>query len=81
MYIFYHLDQNISELNCTETIQNMFIAGTDTTSGSLNWTMLIILRHPEVQDKCRKEIMDVSSLHSLYIVSFIASLFHEIWTQ
>ncbi|KAL0067427.1 hypothetical protein AAF712_005412 [Marasmius tenuissimus] len=36
----------------------MFIAGHETTANSLSWSLLEIARHPEVQDRLRKEIRD-----------------------
>ena len=37
----------------------LFLAGTETTSTTIGWALLYFLHHPEVQDKCYKEICDV----------------------
>ena len=56
---------DISEENETETIgvsnvkkiiMDLFSAGTDTTSTALLWFLLLMIRYPEVQCKCREEI-------------------------
>ncbi|KAK1227410.1 hypothetical protein PQX77_009595 [Marasmius sp. AFHP31] len=36
----------------------MFIAGHETTANSLSWSLLELARHPQVQDRLRKEIHD-----------------------
>lgn len=38
------------------TAQDLFIAGTDTTSTALEWEMTGLVRHPEVVKKAQKEI-------------------------
>ncbi|KAH3882342.1 hypothetical protein DPMN_006277 [Dreissena polymorpha] len=38
------------------TILDLFTAGSDTTSNSLNWCILYLQEYPEVQRKCREEI-------------------------
>ena len=40
-------------------IGELFVAGTETTSTALRWFSLFMIRHPDVQDKMRKEINDV----------------------
>ena len=40
-------------------VTDLFVAGTETTSTALRWALLFFLHHPEVQDKCYKEICDV----------------------
>jgi len=40
-------------------IRDLFIAGTETTSTTMKWATLYLITHPEIQDKCRKEIMQV----------------------
>nr|XP_022332619.1 cytochrome P450 2C28-like isoform X1 [Crassostrea virginica] len=40
-------------------LSELFVAGTETTSTALRWFSLFMIRHPDVQDKMRKEINDV----------------------
>ena len=37
----------------------MLSAGTDTSRTTLNWVILLVAAHPEVQEKMQKEIDDV----------------------
>ncbi|XP_078698204.1 cytochrome P450 2J1-like [Branchiostoma floridae x Branchiostoma belcheri] len=37
-------------------IADLFLAGTETTASTLNWALLYMLRHPDVQEKVQQEI-------------------------
>ena len=37
----------------------MFIAGTETTSTSISWALLLLLTHPHIQHKCHQQINQV----------------------
>ena len=50
---------NFSEENLFQTIRALFVAGTDTTTGTLRWILLHLLHNPEVQKKCQQEITQV----------------------
>ena len=43
-----------------QTIMDLFMAGTETTSTSLLWTFYFLVKHPDVQEKCRQELLEVS---------------------
>ncbi|CAG2249317.1 unnamed protein product [Mytilus edulis] len=45
------------QLTCT--IGDLFVAGTDTTSTALQWFIVLLINHPEVQNEMRKEINNV----------------------
>ncbi|XP_062987922.1 cytochrome P450 2J2-like [Elgaria multicarinata webbii] len=47
------------EENLVHCIHDFFIAGTETTSTSLRWSLLLLTNHPDIQDKVYKEIEDV----------------------
>ncbi|KAK0061232.1 cytochrome P450 2U1-like isoform X1 [Biomphalaria pfeifferi] len=48
----------LDELNLSRNIDNLFIAGTETTSTTIMWCLLYILHYPEVQQKIYKEIAE-----------------------
>ena len=41
-------------------IQDLFIAGTETSSTTLDWAMLYMMEFPDIQKKCQQEIDEVS---------------------
>ncbi|XP_032069190.1 cytochrome P450 2K1-like [Thamnophis elegans] len=47
---YFHKDNLIS------VVDNLFIAGMDTTSNTLYWTLLLMMKYPEVQRKVQEEI-------------------------
>ena len=46
-------------MNLLQTTVELFMAGSETTTTAIAWTLLYFLHYPEVQDKCYKEICDV----------------------
>jgi len=42
-----------------DALINLFAAGSDTTSTSLSWSFLYLLKHPSVMEKIRQEISSV----------------------
>ncbi|XP_063162403.1 cytochrome P450 2J2-like [Candoia aspera] len=54
------------EDNLVQCIFDLFIAGTETTSASLQWAVLLMATHLDIQDKVHKEIEDaLGSSHSI----------------
>ena len=49
------------DANMFEVIDDLFLAGTETTSTTLRWGILYLILHPEIQTKCRLEISQVST--------------------
>ncbi|TSK87603.1 ATP-binding cassette sub-family A member 3 [Bagarius yarrelli] len=45
-----------NDRNLITTVMNLFVAGTDTTSTTLRWGMLLMAKYPHIQDKVQKEI-------------------------
>ncbi|CAC5388126.1 unnamed protein product [Mytilus coruscus] len=52
-------NSKISENHLFLTIADLYLAGTDTTSVTLQWSMLYMIKYPDVQKKCRVEILEV----------------------
>jgi len=40
-------------------IRDLFTVGMETTTTSIRWFLVFMINHPEIQEKCRKEIMEV----------------------
>ncbi|XP_055811590.1 cytochrome P450 76A1 [Solanum dulcamara] len=49
----------LSEHEITITILEMFLAGTETTSSSVEWALTELLSHPQAMDKVKSEISQV----------------------
>jgi cytochrome P450 len=47
---------NTGVLNLKNLMLDLFIAGTETTSTSLLWLILLLASHPEIQEKVQQEI-------------------------
>ena len=47
----------LEDLSCA--MSDMFMAGTETTSTTLKWTVMFLILHQDVQEKCRQEICSV----------------------
>ncbi|NXI98450.1 CP2K1 protein, partial [Psophia crepitans] len=45
--------------NLTEVVRNLFIAGMETTSTTLRWGLLLMMKYPEIQKKVQEEIESV----------------------
>ncbi|XP_077785791.1 cytochrome P450 2J2-like [Podarcis muralis] len=59
-------ESTYDEENLIQCISELFVAGSDTTSCSLKWALLLLASHPDIQDKAYKEIDDViGSAHSI----------------
>ncbi|XP_077204303.1 cytochrome P450 2J2-like isoform X2 [Paroedura picta] len=55
-----------NEDNLAQSIFDLFIAGTETTSLTLRWALLLMANHPDIQDKVHKEIEDVLDSSQLF---------------
>ncbi|XP_048791297.1 cytochrome P450 2K6-like isoform X2 [Lagopus muta] len=47
------------DVNLTEVVRNLFIAGMDTTATTLRWGLLLMMKYPEIQKKVQAEIDQV----------------------
>ena len=55
-------------------IGDMFVAGTETSSTTLKWTLLYLCLHQDIQDKCRDEIKHVLGANERCKMSHLTSL-------
>ncbi len=53
----------VSEQDLFQIIIDLFLAGTDTTTGSVEWLLTYLVNYPQVQTKCREEIHQVRHIH------------------
>jgi cytochrome P450 len=53
--------EKLSDHDVMSQISTFVVAGHETTSTSLSWTLHALTLHPEVQDKLREELMSVGS--------------------
>ena len=51
--------EQLNDDNLGLTLQDLFIAGTDTTRITLGWIVLFLANFPQIQQKCRNEIDSV----------------------
>ncbi|KAL7991095.1 hypothetical protein Chor_014525, partial [Crotalus horridus] len=79
-----HPNSTYNEDQLTHCIFDLFVAGTDTTSSSLKWALLVMANHLDVQDKVHKEIKEaLGSSHSISYqdrkkVPYTNAVIHEI---
>uniref|UniRef100_L7MZV4 Uncharacterized protein n=1 Tax=Anolis carolinensis TaxID=28377 RepID=L7MZV4_ANOCA len=71
------------EENLAQDIHDLFVAGTETTSSSLKWAILLLANRPDIQDKTYKEIEDVLcsssfSYQDLKKLPYTNAVLHEI---
>ncbi|XP_054839504.1 cytochrome P450 2J2-like [Eublepharis macularius] len=52
-------DSTYNEENLVQCIFDLFVAGTETTSLTLRWALILMANHPDIQQKVHKEIKDV----------------------
>ncbi|XP_077204278.1 cytochrome P450 2J2-like [Paroedura picta] len=73
-----------NEENLSQCIYDLFIAGTETTSLTLRWALLLMANHPDIQEKVHQEIEDVLgssrpfSYQDLKKLPYTNAVIHEI---
>uniref|UniRef100_A0ACB8FBY5 Uncharacterized protein n=1 Tax=Sphaerodactylus townsendi TaxID=933632 RepID=A0ACB8FBY5_9SAUR len=60
--------------NLAQSIFDLFIAGSDTTASTLQWALLLMANHPDVQEKVHKEMEDVLGSSQLYTYQDVKKL-------
>ncbi|KAH3894234.1 cytochrome P450 2U1-like [Dreissena polymorpha] len=58
-----------TEANVYKIIVDLFLAGGETTGTSLDWAILYMVTHPDVQKKCFQEITEVVGSHRPVVIS------------
>nr|XP_010930035.1 tryptamine 5-hydroxylase [Elaeis guineensis] len=53
------LEVPITDDNLKALVLDMFVAGTDTTSATLEWVMTELARHPQVMEKAQEEVRGI----------------------
>ncbi|XP_051898925.1 LOW QUALITY PROTEIN: cytochrome P450 2J4-like [Pristis pectinata] len=63
---------------------DLFIAGTETTTNTLQWGLLIMTAYPDIQEKCQQEIEKVigwsraPSMEDVPSMPYVSAVIHEI---
>ena len=52
--------RNLTENDIIDDIILFLIAGHETVTNALCWTLLELARHPEMQEKCRQEVFSIT---------------------
>ena len=71
------LHGDLGELNLLNILVDFFFAGSDTTSASLNWAMLFMITHPDVQTNVREELIN-AKLSDQSQTPYTNAVIHEI---
>ncbi|KAG7461060.1 hypothetical protein MATL_G00205950 [Megalops atlanticus] len=70
------------EWNLLCTVTNLFVAGTETSSNTLSWALLIMIKYPHIQKKVHEEIDNVIGgstprIHHRQMMPFTDAVIHE----
>ncbi|WKY12628.1 hypothetical protein Q1695_003880 [Nippostrongylus brasiliensis] len=63
-------NSNLDHDNLLSICMDFFLAGMETTTTTLRWSTLILAKHPEVQEKIRKEILFVIGANGIPRTSY-----------
>ena len=73
----------LGELNLLNILIDLFIAGSDTTSNTLNWSMLYMIQNPDIQNKVREELFTnignkKAKMSERYLTPYTEAVLHEV---
>ena len=60
-------------MNMLRSIKDLFFAGTETSSTTLQWALLYLINYPKVQNTCRHEILEVREFTKKQIILYVDS--------
>ncbi|XP_033181765.1 cytochrome P450 2K1-like [Anabas testudineus] len=68
--------------NLMTTVQNLFAAGTETTSTTLRWALLLLAKYPKIQDQVQEELSRVIGSRQVQVedrknLPFTDAVIHE----
>ncbi|KAK1889141.1 Cytochrome P450 2K1 [Dissostichus eleginoides] len=68
--------------NLMATVLNLFTAGTETTSATLRWALLLVTKYPKIQDQVQEELSRVIGHRQVQIqdrknLHFVNAVLHE----
>ena len=77
------LHGDLGELNLLSILMDLFFAGSDTTSTTLNWAMLFMVNYPDIQTKVREELLNTigmsrTKLSDRLLTPYTEAVIHEI---
>ncbi|XP_067875637.1 cytochrome P450 2J2-like isoform X1 [Heterodontus francisci] len=77
-------DSCLTEGNLLHNVNDLFVAGTETTTTTLLWGILYMMAYPDIQEKCQKEIDKVigwsraPSMEDVPNMPYVNAVVHEI---
>jgi len=75
------IEGGMTEKDIRNNVATFFIAGNDTTAKTLMWTVGLIAKYPEVQEKARKEVLENTknglTYETLKDLNYIDWIIHE----
>lgn len=76
-------DSHFHDDNLLATVLNLFAAGTETTSTTLRWGLLLMAKYPKIQDQVQEEITQVVGSRQVQVedrkaLPFTDAVIHEI---
>ncbi|KAM3603484.1 uncharacterized protein V6R79_023301 [Siganus canaliculatus] len=75
-------DSHYHDENLMETVMNLFAAGTETTSTTLRWALLLLAKYPKIQDQVQEELSRVIGSRKVQVedrknLPFTDAVIHE----
>ncbi|XP_038639762.1 cytochrome P450 2J2-like isoform X2 [Scyliorhinus canicula] len=74
----------LTEGNLMHNVSDLFVAGTETTTTTLQWAILYMMAYPDIQERCQKEIDQVigwsrtPSMEDAPNMPYVNAVVHEV---